>query len=549
MLRFLILVIALVALNIVGSAYFFRADLTQDKRYSLMPATERLLGTLQDPVYVEVFLEGEFPAGFERLQKSIRETLEEFRAYAGENVQYKFIDPSANTDPKQRDDTYRELVRRGLQPTNLAADENGNRTEKIIFPGAIVHQGSKEVPVLLLKGNQAASSQQRLNQSVEGVEYELAMGLRKVSQTKRKRIAIIKGHGEHVRLEMNDLASSLKGLYELDTVYLPNKVSLDGYDAALVIDPTDGFSEPDKYKLDQLLINGGRLLFFLEPFPILLDSLKPEGNLFVPTNYNLGDLLFKYGARPNADLAEDQNAASIPMVVGYEGNQPQTVPVPWYYFPIVNTFAAHPITRNSDALLFKFAGTIDTVGAAGIKKTVLASTGKYSRLVASPVQISFNEARLPVTPAMFPKRNLPMAVLLEGSFTSLYANRLAPKTEATFKFKDKGLPGAVLVVGDGNLPLNEVNKSKQVIYPVGYDRLTGITFGNKDFVLNALSYMLDEQGLIMARQKEITLRPLDKPRLAQEKLTWQTANLAGPLALLLVFAGVQAWMRKRKYSK
>lgn len=547
--RFLILVLALVALNIIGSAFFFRADLTQDKRFTLMPATRQLLEKLQDPLYIEVFLEGEFPAGFERLQRSVRETLDEFKAYAGDNIQYAFIDPSANKDETQRNETYRTLVNRGLQPTNLAADEDGKRSQKIIFPGAIVQQGGKEEAVTLLKGNQAASPQQRLNQSVEGVEYELAMALRKVTQKKPKRIAVIKGHGEKVGVEFNDLAASLKGLYQLDTVFLPNKMSLDGYDAALIIKPSQPFTEPDKYKLDQLAVNGGRLLFFLEPFPIVLDSLKPKENLFVPTDLNLTDLLFKFGARANADLVQDQNCASVPMVVGYMGNQPQTMPVPWFYFPIISNFASHPIMRNSDNLLFRFAGTVDTVGAQGIRKTVLARTGKYSRLVASPVEVSLNEASLRPDPALFNKSNLPLAVLLEGSFTSLYANRMAPETQAKFKFREKGMPGMVLVVNDGDLPLNEFNERKQIIYPIGYDRLTGITFGNKDFVLNALSYMLDDDGLIMARQKEVTLRPLDKPRLETEKTLWQTINLAGPLVLLFAFASGRAFLRRRKYTR
>ncbi len=543
-----LVLLALIAINVIGSAYFVRADLTQDKRYSLMPATQRLLETIKDPVVVEVFLEGEFPAGFERLQKAIRETLEEFQAYAGDNVQFTFTDPSANPNEKQRNELYKRLFERGLQPTNLTADENGKRSEKIIWPGAIVQMGGREEAVTLLKGNQAAGPQTRLNQSVEGVEYELALAIRKVSQPKKKRLAIIRGHGEHTGIELNDLATSLKGLYELDTVLLDRKMSLDGYDAALVFKPTQPFSEPDKYKLDQLLVHGGKLLFFLEPFPIVLDSLKPDNNVFLPIDLNLSDLLFKYGARANADLVQDQNCASVPLVVGYMGNQPQTMPVPWYYFPIVNTFAAHPITRNSDALWFRFGGTVDTVAVPGIRKTVLASTGKYSRLAASPVTVSFNEARVQPTPALFNKQNLPLAVLLEGSFTSLYANRLAPVTAEKFKFAERDMPGAVLVVGDGDFALNEFNPRKQVVYPTGYDRLTGITFGNKDFVLNALSYLLDEDGLILARQKEVTLRPLDKPRLKEEKTTWQALNLGGPLLLLALFGVTRAWLRGRRYA-
>ena len=546
---FLLLAVVLVLVNVVASGFIYRLDVTSDKRYTIMPATRQLLTNLTDDVYIEVYLEGDFPAGFERLQRSIRETLDQFRVYAGDRIQYSFIDPSASSDPKTRSQTYEALVKRGLTPTNLFDNAGGQRTEKIIFPGAIIQARGKEVPAMLLKGNQSAGAQQRLNQSVENVEYELATAIRQATQQKRKRIAIIRGHGEHTGLEFNDLAASLKGLYDLEPVDLPKRKSLSGYDAAIVAKPDSAFSEPDKFKLDQLLVNGGKLLFFIDMFDFALDSIKPDGSIHVPLELNLDDQLFHYGVRANADLVMDINSAYIPLVVGMVGNQPQTQAVPWRYYPRVNTYAEHPIVRNLDAMLLKFAGTLDTVKAVGIRKTILASTGQYSRIIPSPVRMSFNDARLQPAPELYGKAHLPVAVLLEGKFTSLYTNRLAPTTEQKFEFKSENLPGALLVVSDGDLPLNEISRQRQSIYPLGYDRVSGVTHGQKDFILNTLSYMLGEDNLILARNREIILRPLDKIRVERERSRWQTINLVVPLVLTALFGLVRAWVRRRKYGK
>ena len=534
-------------LNIIGSAFFFRLDLTADKRFSILPATKALLGSLPETVYLEVYLEGEFPSGFDRLRRSVKETLDEFRIYAGDRLQYRFINPSESADAQQRNATYQSLAKRGLTPTNLYANEDGKRTEKIIFPGAIAAAGGREEPIMLLKGNQASGPQQQLNQSVEGVEYELATGIKKLTQAKRKRIAIISGHGEHVRTELNDLVDAMRRLYEVELVKLPKKINLEGFDAALIVKPDSSFSEPDKYKLDQLLVNGGRLLFFIDPFSIELDSIKPDGSMYLPNELNLDDMLFRYGARVNPDQLLDLNSAYIPMVVGIVGDKPNTTAVPWRFWPIINTFAPHPIVRNMDALVTKFVSSIDTVAAPGIKKTVLASTGTYSRIIPSPIRMSFNEARIEPRQEQYKKKNIPVAVLLEGSFKSLYEGRLAPISEATFGFKAVGRPGAVLVVSDGDLPLNEVNEQRKTITPLGYDRMSGTTFGHKDFIMNTLAYMLDDQGLILARAKEIALRPLDKLKIEKEKSRWQAINLALPLFLLGLFGIVRYAIRSKRW--
>ncbi|KAA9345772.1 gliding motility-associated ABC transporter substrate-binding protein GldG [Adhaeribacter soli] len=547
--RFLILAGIVIFLNVLASQFFFRLDLTEDKRYSIAPATKKLLSNLDDVVFVEVYLEGEFPAGFKRLQSAIKEKLDEFRIYSGQNIQYKFTNPSANPDQKARNEFYLQLAKKGLQPTNLNAVEGDKRVEKIIFPGAIVSFRGKEIPVLLLKGNQAASPEQRLNQSVEGVEYELASAIRKLTVKDQKKIAFLEGHGELNVLEVSDMMNALSEYYDVDRVDLTQRNSLDGYDAIVLARPTQRFGEPDKFKIDQFIVKGGKALFLIDQMQVNLDSIGEKGTFSFPYNTNLDDLFFRFGFRVNADLIQDMNSGYIPMVVGIVGDKPQTQMMPWRYFPLINNFSKSPITKNLDAIYTKFVSTIDTVKAPGIQKVPLMYTSRYSRVLPAPVRLNFNEARLEVNPRLFNKENIPVAYLLEGSFRSLYKNRLAPEKQQQVGFVETGKPGKIVVVSDGDLIRNEVNKKTNTPYELGYDRFAGVKFANKEFALNAMDYMLDESGLISVRTKEIVLRPLDRLQLKEERTRWQLINIVLPLVALVLYGLTRFYLRKRKYEK
>ncbi|MDX5346350.1 MAG: gliding motility-associated ABC transporter substrate-binding protein GldG [Hymenobacteraceae bacterium] len=546
--QYFVLIAIIFLLNFIATQFFFRIDLTEENRYTIAPATRELLRNVDDVVYVEVYLEGEFPAGFKRLQQAIKETLDEFRIYGGDNIQYRFIDPSANPDTKSRNEYYQQLAKKGIQPTNLFAMEGDKRVEKIIFPGAVVSYGDKEVPVLLLKGNAAASPEQRLNQSVEGVEYELASAIKKLTVKKRKRIAVIQGHGELDEMQMADYLNSLKEYYDVFKVNLPEKISLEGFDAILVAKPQNTFSEPDKFKMDQFIIRGGKALFFVDATNANLDSIGQEGTFAFPYNLNLDDFFFKYGVRLNPDLIQDINSGMIPMVVGYMGDQPQTTLVNWRFFPLLNNFSKHPVTRNLDAVYAKFIGSIDTVKAAGITKTPLVFTSRYSRILPTPVRLNFNEARVEVNPKLFTKGPLPVGYLLEGKFQSVYTNRLAPHTEKTFQFQAEGKESRIIVFSDGDMVRNDINKRTMQAYELGYDRFAGIKFANKELAMNAMDYLLDESGLILVRGKEITMRPLDRIKIKEEKTKWQVINLVVPIVLILIFGAVWYYLRKRKYE-
>ncbi len=408
--QFLVSASLIILLNIGAAYYFFRIDLTADKRYTMASATRQLLQSLPQDVHVDVYLEGEFPAGFKRLQSAVRETLAEFRVYS-DRFSYTFIDPGAGTDRKKQNQLYTNLALKGIQPTNLFALEGDKKVEKLVFPGAIVSVNGKEEPVMLLKGNQAASPDQRLNQSIEGLEFELASAIRKLAAPNRRRIGLVDGHGELNNLEAADFITSLQKYYDVYRVDLNKVPDLNSLSALVVARPTAAFSEVEKYKLDQYIMRGGNAVFFLDAINVSLDSIRPQGYIAFPYNLNLDDLLFKYGVRVNANLVQDINSGQIPIVTGMFGNQPQTQLMNWRYFPLINSFSKHPITRNLDAVYGRFMSTIDSVRVKEIRKTPLLLTSRYTKVLAPPVTISLNEARVNVKPALYNQGPQPVGYL------------------------------------------------------------------------------------------------------------------------------------------
>ncbi|MEL7001144.1 MAG: gliding motility-associated ABC transporter substrate-binding protein GldG [Bacteroidota bacterium] len=548
-LKLLIGLAVLAILNLLGGQFFYRFDLTEEKRFSIKQATKELLQELDDIVYVEVYLDGELNARLKRLQRSIRETLEEFRVYSDNNIQYVFNDPSTAMSEKAQDQFRQNLTSKGIQATNVIYKENGQRIEKIIFPGAIVSYGGAEQGVMLLKGNQASTDEEKLNQSIEGVEYELAAAIRKLTDIDRKRVGIVRGQGELDSLEMAGLSSVLAELYDVRPARLEDNDLLK-YDALIIAKPTRKFEEEDKYWIDQYLMNGGKLMMLLDKLQANMDSVSTDFNFAFPYDLNLDDALFKYGVRVNPDLIQDNSAARYPVVIGTLGDQPQISWLDWWFFPVINRFADHPITKNIDGVLGRFASTIDTVKAEGVKKTPLLFTSDYSRTVTAPVNVAIAQLRKDLTPDKFTARNLPVSYLLEGQFESLYKNRFKP-IENDPSFKSEALEGAKLVVvSDGDIARNEVNPRTGRPQQLGFYPFTNnnINYANEDFLVNALSYMLDEDGLITARNKDIKIRPLDDVKVNREKLKWQLINVLLPVLVVILYGIVRFYLRKRKYT-
>lgn len=527
----------LVGINVIAAFMFFRWDLTQEKRYTISDATKKLLQNLEHQVVIKVYLTGDFPAGFERLERAIQETLESFVDEGGSNVAYHFIEP---TDPKLQE----KLIEKGLIPTNLFANEEGKRTERLVFPGAVLVYEGKEYPVQLLKGNKSATPEQQLNQSYEGVEFELASAIRRLAQKDRKRIGILVGHTKVPPPRFSDFLANLQQNYDL-YFDVQNPENWDKGDLLIISKPDTPFNEDEKFRLDQFVMRGGKLLLFADGARV--DSVSLEGTFAQPLDVNLDDLLFKYGCRINQNLIKDLSCAMIPLNVGNMGDKPQIKPMPWRFFPLINNFGKHPIVRNLDALYARFPSSIDTIQVEGIKKTPLLLSSRYTQLRKAPVLVGYNEARQQPDPREYNAGEKPIAMLLEGSFSSLYNNRLLPNDPRMKSFVGKSKPTQIIVVSDGDLIVNDIDYKRDAPLPLGYDRLSGNTFANRDFALYAVDYLADSEGLITARNKQVTLRPLDKLRLKEERTQWQLLNLLGPLVLIGLIGAAWQWNRKRRY--
>ena len=537
-----------VNLNLLISGLNLQIDLTRDKKHTLSKPVKQLLKGLDDVVYIDVYLEGDFPPGFQRLKNAARDMLNEFRDYGGTNIQYNFIDPDKIQGPAGKNDLVKYLGNLGIQPTNLFSNENGRRTEKLIFPGAVISYGGRESGVMLLKGNKAGTPEERLNQSIEGMEYELASGIGKLVNVDRKRIGMVTGNGELDSLSNASAVATLKEYYDVFNADLNSLPSLKGFDALVMAKPATPFSEMEIYKLDQYVMNGGRILFFIDVLHVDEDSISREGTIGYPMDLNLDDLLFRYGVRINKDFVLDLNAGAFPVVTDNLGNSPKFQLMQWPFYPLLNQFGNHPIVRNMDAIYSKYVSSIDTVKAGGIRKIPLVFSSPYTRLVNPPVRVSLNDLRAQLKPELFNHGPAMVSCLLEGTFTSLFKNRFLPGKADRKTFKAESLPTRMVVCSDGDIIRSNIDNRSGAPYELGYDPFMKVTFANRDFLLNAVSYLLDENGLILSRSREVTMRPLDKIRISEDKTTWQMINLALPVVVVIIFGITRAWFRKRKFS-
>ncbi|MDQ3190412.1 MAG: gliding motility-associated ABC transporter substrate-binding protein GldG [Bacteroidota bacterium] len=552
LIQLLVSILIIILINFIGIHAFKRFDLTSEKRFTLSSATKDLVKNLDDVVYVKIYLEGDFPSGFKRLRNSTKEILDELRAVSPD-IEYEFINPSADPDEKKRHEIYRQLTKQGLQYTNLEVREEDGKSEKIIFPGAIFTYKGKEAPLQLLKSQMGASPEQMLNISEQQLEYEIANTIKKLSDESKPNIAFIEGHGELDETEVKDATNALSEYYEVKRIKINEQLnSLKGIRAIIIARPDSSFSEKDKFIIDQFIMGGGKVLWLINPVDAPMDSLSTSNVTFaIGKDLNIEDQLFRYGVRINNNLVQDLQAAPIPVITGYVGNQPQQKLFPWFYFPLLMPQSNHPIVNNLNAIRVEFISSIDTVGAQGVKKTPLLHTSKYTKLLNAPVRISINTLREEPNVEQFNKPAQAVSYLLEGEFESAFTNRITPEVEKSqeIKFKEKSEPTKMIVVGSGNIIKNSMQKSTGKIYPLGYDRFTGEIYANKTFILNAMNYLCDDSGIIGARSKEFKLRLLDTERIKTERTYWQFLNTVLPIIIVLLAGILIYYIRKRKYTK
>lgn len=538
-----------VVLNQLAALYAFRIDLTEEKRYTIKAPTVLLLQNLDDDVYIDVYLEGELNAEFRRLRKAVRETLEEFRVQSGNRVHYQFSDPLAAAGANARQEFMADLVSKGLKPINIIDSRDGRRTEKIVFPGALVSFGGLQSGVMLLK-DQVGGAQQDINRAIEGIEFELANTIQQLTLTERKRVGFVAGHRELDSAEVSALREALAAQYDVNlNVRLNRPLRNTEYDVIVVAKPQSGFSEAEKYTLDQYLMSGGNLIFLLDALRVNLDSVATGDYYAFPYTLGLDDMLFRYGVRLNPDLVQDLVSLRYPIVTGQVNGRPQITPIEWPYFPLINQYAPHPVTRNLDATMLRFAGSLDSVKAVGVKKTPLLFSSAYSRRVSAPLKINVNDLRKEITPQNFSTANIPVAYLLEGTFRSLYDNRFLPDGVDEAGRKNVSQSARVAVIADGDVARNDINRRTGQPVELGFDAVSNHTFANRELLLNLVAFLTDDSGLITTRTKEIRVRPLDKEKVRTSRTYWQLLNLVAPLLVLLAVGVGKAYFRHRRYGR
>jgi len=550
----LVTLVIIILLNFIGSTYYYRFDLTSEKRYTLSPATKEILDSLDDIAYIKVYLNGELPSGFLRMKTAIRELLDEFRWYSPAKIRYDFIDPLEDQDPGIRRNVTAQLYKEGLQPTNIQVKQkDGSTMQKIIFPGAIISYSGVDVAVNLLKNNPGANAEVNLNNSIQSLEYEFISMLRNLNSKQVEKVAFIEGHGELNELQTGDITKSLANFYQVDRGTIGGRYGcLNNYKAIIIAKPMQKFSESDKFVIDQYIMNGGKVLWFLDVVRVSLDSLLDGSTFAFYSPVNLDDQLFRYGVRINPDLVKDIQCHVIPVNKGLAGGSPQWSLSPWYYFPVISPSENNPVTKSLNMIKLEFVSSIDTVGETGkIRKEVLLATSPYTKRVQLPELVSLRESDIAPKESEYNNANIPVGVLLEGSFESVFKNRSIPEgvSGGPSQIKTSGERTSMLVVSDGDIIRNEVVPTADgpAIEPLGYDRYTSQVFGNSDFILNAVNYMTDATGLITLRGRELKLRLLDRQRVRDEKLKWELINLALP-SLIIILAGlVINFYRKKAY--
>ncbi len=540
-------------LNFIAHFYFKRFDLTSEKRYTLAPTTKKMLGELNDMVYLKIYLEGNLNPGFSRLRNETKELLDEFRNYSNNNIQYEFINPNESVSKEDQTALEKQLYDKGIIPEQVIDRNKEKTSESLIWPGAIVTHNGKEIAWQLFSRQVGIPPEASINNAVQDLEYSLSNTIRKLQSTKRKEITFIEGHAEMDTLYRYDFMRSLSEYYKVNRVSIDEKLgALKGSDAIVITRPDSMFSDRDKFIIDQFIMKGGKVLWLIDPVQINQDTFRLKGfTLGLKNELGIDDMLFKYGVRLNPVLVQDLQCASVPVNIGFTKGQPNFKLFPWIYHPLILPDLPHPIVRNLDLIKTEFCGTLDTISARGIRKTILLRTSRYTKLQQTPARVSLSMVRFQPKEEQFKEPYQPIACLLEGEFNSVFENRLpmAIMNDSSIAYQMHGKESKMIVVADGDIAKNDFQRSNSTIMPLGYDRYSGQTYANKAFLLNCMNYLLDDEGLLQLRSREVKLRLLDKKKIEIHKGKWQLINMAVPLLLVFGFGVFQFYYRRRKFAR
>jgi ABC-2 type transport system permease protein len=553
-------IVIIVTINWFASAFHARADLTEERRFTLSAPTKKLLSDLPDNVTVRVLLAGDMPAAFKKLSQSTNELLQEFKELGKGNLKVIFERPGEGLDDSAKA-KFISFVEDslGLKPTNVkvTAKQGEAQEERLVYAGAIVSSRGRDIAVNLLQGQSLQGGYEALNNAEALLEYKFAHAIQKVTEDHVPVVGYLVGNGQPLSYNVYDLIErTLKpnygfGFVPIDSVPV---IPLE-FNAIFIVKPSKPFTDKQKLKIDQYVMHGGKVIWMIDNLYAEMDSLMRSQSDFIAFDrgLELDDILFKYGARINRDLVQDLQSDKFPLVVGNMGNQPQMQLVPWPYFPLLSSYSDHPISKNLDNILSIFPNSLDTIATPGIRKTVLLATSENSRSLSTPAIVSLNSVKTEEDLKTFDRKHIPIAVLLEGKFSSLYSNRLPASMADTLSkiyrqpFRNSSDENSMIVVSDADIAMNVVTQNEGPL-PMGRNQFTGITYANRDFVLNSVEYLVNPSGILEARSKDITLRLLDPKKIESDKLTWQLISIGLPVLLVLVFGATFQAIRKRQFA-
>ncbi len=553
----------------ISTRLYFRLDLTEDKRFSINPLTQQQIENLDDIVFFNVYLDGDLPADFKELRQSVLDLLNELRAISPLKIQYRFTNPSENPDPSVRREIYRDLIRKGFQPYTIRSETKDGVVEKYVFPGLTISYRERQNNVNLFSNssdNPNIPLEQLVNESKERLEYTILNAIKRITTLDSKIIGIVHGFGGLREIETHDAAFSLAEMYRVGYIEprerifsLTDSMGKPKFDALIIAKPTQKFSDRNKYLIDQYIMNGGKVLWLLDYVSVNMDSLansRTTTAMPMGRDLNLDDMLFKYGVRVNSNIIQDLQAGPIPVNTAPTGAEPRFQPVKWIYFPVLVPAGNHPIVARVGKIKLEFPGTVDTVGTStNVKKTILLTSSEYARAIPTPALIDLNIINERPNPATFKNYPLPIAVLLEGEFESVFKNRLteALTQNPIFRFKERSKPTAMIVVADGDIIKNYYGRldNNLVPYPLGADKWFKDIYynGNHEFILNAVNYLVGDHELIVLRGRKLKIRLLERTKIVKERTTWQTVNVVFPPLLIIIAGVIFVILRQRKYSR
>ena len=547
-----IVFLALIVINLISHFFFKRFDLTQDKRYTLSETTLNIIKNIDSPLYIDVYLDGNFPPEFKRLQNETKQLLEEFSAY-NSNIVFQFKNPIEKE--AMRVEVMKEFYERGMQPLSITVEDKGKQSQEVVFPWAQATYGDKFTKVSLLKNLMGASTEEKVISSVQHLEFGFAEAITKITKEKQKKIAVIKGNGELIEPLIADFLTTVKesyyiGPFTLDSVAnqpVQTLAALKKYDLALIAKPTEAFSEAEKQVLDQFIMNGGKTLWLVDAVSADMDSMYNETGTILahPRELNLTDLFFKYGIRMNPLLIKDEYATPIKIASGNQGSETQLQQYNWKFSPFIYPTSTHPIVKNMEGIKFEFSSPIELL-KNDVKKTVLLSSSEYSKTIGTPAPISLSLINEETTPEEYAGKGLlPVAVMMEGKFKSAYQNRVLPFDDKTFQ--SVGKETKMIVISDGDVIKNQFDKGMPL--ELGFDKWTNQLYGNKEFLLNCVNYLLDDNGLINIRSKDVDLPLLNKEEVYANYTSAQLITVGLPILILAIFGFLFTYLRKKRYSR